>query len=472
MNGGDIPVENVGPVKPDAEIPKPSLERPEQKPPTIETSENKKPEPEMLGLKDQYVSESKIADVREELKKEKDPYSDSVFLKKLKERQQQGLPLKIAFLDIDSTLTGNPGDAQRVRELLDQQGYATVFVTSRTGEMVMSRDSFEKSKAAGFKRPAPKLGQQDGLRVGAFADEVVDFKGLYDPDAIAATTGSEIMIRQEDGSCIEDFDFRTQMREEHEAWRQKTLDIARLVDPNQELGTWASIENSQNFEEGKVDVFSPDTRIQIDFKAPDKKVDSTGATDSGNSETVDTKVYFQRMQELKSRIFSLSKDPNIPSDLKKHLLNIRLTDDSNPDKGRYSLYLTPHRGYKARAVEQTINQAQQLLGAKNSDFELLFAGDSWPDVAMGLYGGVGKKGALFLASGSRLSKTFTEENLTDFAGQGVGAMKGRMKSSEDGNIEANMPLGTRRTVILGDELFPGMSPVSSVRAYLESTTKN
>src|SRR5438105_3046050 len=81
-------------------------------------------------------------------------YIHSILVQKLTNRYMHTNSLKIIFSDIDSSLSGEPSKQLRARKLLEENGYATVFVTSRPYELVMSSHEFEKSK--GLTRPVAK----------------------------------------------------------------------------------------------------------------------------------------------------------------------------------------------------------------------------------------------------------------------------------------------------------------------------
>lgn len=101
------------------------------------------------------------------------PYTNCAIVASLKKYQVAHQPLKLAFLDVDGTLTGTPEEQVAVRALLEQQGYHLVFVTHRSSELCMSRTP------------------------GTNADE---FQGLLDPAVIAGKLGNEIVVRQNDGT--------------------------------------------------------------------------------------------------------------------------------------------------------------------------------------------------------------------------------------------------------------------------------
>src|SRR5947209_997916 len=94
-----------------------------------------------------------------------DPYAHSAAVSRLRDRLQAGEPLRLACLDIDSTLTGDPERADAVRALLQESGHVVMFDTSRSEEMVLSSASFAASSRDGdLARPAPYPGEANRRR--------------------------------------------------------------------------------------------------------------------------------------------------------------------------------------------------------------------------------------------------------------------------------------------------------------------
>lgn len=438
--------------------PKVSIEQP--KTPLIPTREEKTPSVESLGLNDKLKSEGEIAQVREKLAEEKDAYENSTLITKLKERLKLGLPLRIAFFDIDNTLTGTPQTQKEARQLLEEKGYTVVFVTSRTEEMVMSKRAYEKSVESGFTRKEPKLGDDQGKRVNAFADEVEPFKGLYDPDVIAGTTGARTYVKQETGGFQTDTEFDKTLKGEAAKWREDTLQILKLMDPDSEfLDLSAFDDNADRYEEGKTDVFTPDFRIGLDLEKVKEKING-----------VNPDLFFlQKFRELR-------KDPRLTEELTKHMSNIIVGNDANPDTGKFIVYLNPKRGVKVRAVENVVDNVCKGLSSEDKkvargDLELLIAGDSFPDLAMGFYGGVGTNATFLIPGGARLTNTLTSKDVPHFAGEEVSAIKNRMSERGVGEFDFRMPLGTlyggSRRVVMGDQAYPGTKSVDTVIQYLK-----
>lgn len=466
-DGPVTPIEAVV-AQPKAETPRPIEAPPKEREPLIPVPEAVEKTPEQGLTVDGYRSEERADQVREQLEAERNPYPTSTLVEKLKHEASLGHNPKIAFLDIDSTLSGNPAEAVRVRQLLEQQGYGVVFVTSRTEEMVMSGDAFKKSGE--LNRPAPHLGTEGDKRTPAFADEVPDFAGLYDPDVIAATTGSQIWVRGKAGGYETDPDFVRQTRNETNDWRSKTGEIIKIIDPNGVLGKMAPIDvDIANFEAGVTDVYPPETRFQLNFEV-DKQAgpaESTGLTERGAITHEDGRVQLAMKQEYVERIRALRNDPNTPPEIKRALANTKITDDSNPEKGKYAIYLTPNKGNKSRAVEDVVIKIAKQLGIDKTQMEALMVGDSFPDVGMGLYGGTGTKATFLIVGGSRLTDAFTNPDTNEFAGKGISAVSNRLYDKGHGEMGFVAPLTGERRVVVGDKAFPGTKGPETVRAYLE-----
>lgn len=114
------------------------------------------------------------------------PYSNSAAQTKL----AAGQPLRLAFLDIDGTLTGAPADQARLRTRLEQQTYVITFVTHRAAELCQSSP----------------------------ATDTTEFLGLLDPDIIAGKLGNEIMVRQTTGRYQPDRSYNQPLSGLPETW--------------------------------------------------------------------------------------------------------------------------------------------------------------------------------------------------------------------------------------------------------------
>lgn len=452
------------------------------------------------------------------------PYNNSKALQNLEAQRQNNLPLRMAFLDIDSTLTGDPAKQTAVRTELEKQGYTVAFVSSRVYEMMMSQEQRDKSRIEDL-RPVPKLKTSETEHVidnvrekvkvfqEAHPNELLSFSGLLDSEFIIDGTGSNILVQQNEGGYRRDTDFQEKLRTASAEWRKQALQLVEelnlaitkdtmqaLMDGKSathiHIPTMPPIEDQVKFAANEADVFPPDHRIQLNFqdqKSKDEFVRRMNEEKLSETLQSDSEIV-ERIKQLKiqngekneyeidgkrysSEGVPLSTNGKL-AERPEGLLNIRVTDDSKPSEGRFQVYLTPNRGYKARAVEESF---QKLITAYNnkhkdtpitaSDFDLLFAGDSWPDLKMGLLAGMSSKATFLLAGGSRLTPK-NEQGVAafpdEFAGEGMTAVNNRMTQlSQPGEYSFKPPLGTERTVIIGDERYKGTKTAETILSYLQ-----
>ena len=378
-----------------------------------------------------------------------DPYSGSIALAKLSAAMGRGKPLRMACLDVDSTLTGDRAMSDGARALLEEEEYVVAFVTSRTEEMLMTRASFQASRRTRqFLRPQPHLGGSDGHR-RYVSPEKHEPIGLLDGDIIAGSTGTQIMIRQKGGGYLPDRSYELGSALSSGSWREAALQLLAMLTAEGYTAEPAEIESEDNYQAGVSDVFPPEYRVQLNFQ------------------TVEEKSRF--IAGLRRTRFKARESQDGWAEA---LRNIRVTDDSNPEPGRYKVFLTPRRLSKARAVEHIVCQLCRQLDIERGRLSLLFAGDSFPDLAMGLLGGIGTDSAFLLVGGSRLAAALTREDRADFAGEGICAVRRRLiPEGKPGNYRFRPPFsegGTRR-LIVGDEAFPGTQAAESVYRYLHAT---
>jgi hypothetical protein len=358
------------------------------------------------------------------------PFENSVAFEKIQASK------RIAFFDIDSTITGNPQVAEEIRSNLEGAGFVFAEVTSRTEEMIMSKSEYEKSVERGFNRPAPHLGTENGKRVYVPPEKMPDTPGILDPDIISASSGTRILVRQKDGGYEVDKNFEADFGTAEE-WRARVLNLIASIDPEGELGQFPAFELPGEFENGNTDVYSPDYRIQVDF---------TGTNG------------LKKKQEFLERMTDVGK------------LGLRVTDDSNPQKGRYSMYITPLSTGKPRAIESMINKLTETTGIDPEELEILIAGDSFPDLLAALKSGTGLKNTFLLANGSRLKDLVADEENDIFAGQKMYSFKDRLKATETpGLYMFKQPLGPERKIIVLDEMFPEAKGPEGILEYIKKS---
>lgn len=214
------------------------------------------------------------------------PYQNSEIVTSLFDRFQAGQELKIAYLDVDSTLTSEQEnldeaikEQEEARRLLEEAGYQIVFVSSRPLEMMVSKEQAELSEQYGFDRPHPKFKKVGVTSVGnidanrdkgfrhelAYPDAVPYYAGIINPVAALSNTGTEIWVQQQGGKGYAlDKQFEDSLGVDRSTWRQETK--AKIDAANEAIGgkmKYALIEDIQNLNDGKIDVAPPDLRVQV-----------------------------------------------------------------------------------------------------------------------------------------------------------------------------------------------------------------
>lgn len=377
-----------------------------------------------------------------------DPYANSIAASTLRARLERHEQPAIACLDIDSTLTGDRALANAVRARLEELGYVVMFDTSRTEEMLMTVATYQATRRRGlFFRPPPHLGECNGARTYVPPEEA-EATGVLDGDLIAASTGTRILVRQRDGTYLPDRAYAALAGQLAPDWRASALRLLTDLFAHSCPGALASIESAENYEAGRSDVFPPDYRIQI------------------NLQTVEEKINFLRGIEQARRAASRDHGP-----FTGILRNLRVTDDSRPETGGYKLFLTPRKLSKARAIEHVVDRLCRLLEIDRAQLHILFAGDSFPDLGMGLFGGLGTRATFLLAGGSRLVESLSDERIVDFVGEPVGAIRRRLRPTGvcgRYRFRAPLRLGGSRELIIGDQIYPGTQAVETVYRYIQS----
>ncbi len=371
------------------------------------------------------------------------PYSESIILSHLKKSQENQHPLRIAFFDIDSTLTGAaPKAANMVRKRLTQLGYSLVFVTSRTEEMVMSGTEFRKSQKFGFSRPEPRLSFENG-RFSYIPPEDYEPLGVLDPDIIVGSSGTKILIRQKNGGYIHDISFEKRYSQKSHEWRIGTLQVISYINSFGKLANLSAIDIQNRYDKYETNVFPPDYRIQLFFDNLEAK------------------------KEFLKRMYSLKNDSNVPKEVIKQIIHMDITDDSNPIVGKYFVHVTPPRAKKVRATEHIVKKLCKLLGIKRSKLDLLIAGDSYADLSMGLFGGLGTNATFIVVGGSRLSHLFIEKEIERFAGEKITFMKKRLCKG-DHCYEFEIPfVEKKRKIVIGDEFHPKTKGPETILSFLD-----
>lgn len=368
-------------------------------------------------------------------------YSQSEIIKKLINNYICGKPLKIAFIDIDSTLSGHTLVAKKTRAQLEEHGYEIVFVTGRTEELVMSKQAYIASRQLGFSRPRPRIGNHNGKRF--YVDPAKSYPSLVDPAIIIGSTGTQVLVKQICGGYQIDKLFQFDINPKK--WRKAVLKIIQEIDPRKSFSKLSSIEFPQNYQKRKTNVYPPLYRIDLNFY------------------NLDGKLKF--LQEIEKRF--------PPS--------LQLTDNSYPEKGIYGISITPIGGFKGGAVNHVVNNICRSLKEKipygniqRADLHVVLAGDSYPDLSMLFHGAFGTNATAIVVGGSRLSKALTHETNHMYAGEDIFSLKCKLKNLDIGegiyhfitNIFEKKSSFIRK-VIVGDYAFPKTKGPETILACLQ-----
>lgn len=381
----------------------------------------------------------------EKIIEKENPYQDSNLIEKVKATK------KVAFVDIDSTITSSDPEIQlQARQKLEAQGYAVVFVTARTYEMQISDQ--ERQMSPDLVRPSAQMArnQESGKLTAVDPESLTGMKGLLDPDAIVDSTGTHIAIRQKEGGYKADRQYVEKMKMESAEWRNFSQRLVDIINAEKEVCTVKPFEKVGAYEAGETDVYLPDFRMQIEFSDLEKK------------QTFVAKVKELMLQSRET--ITSQHDDNFYT----MLHHLRLTDESKPSSNIYSLYLMPKSGTKQRSVEAIVRNITEATNLPREELELLIVGDGFPDLAMGLYGGLNTKATFLVVGGSRLTPALTEPDISEFAGEGFRSIKNRMIAQGEGFYSFKPPLYQKRQIIIGDQAFPGTKAPKTIIAYLDS----
>lgn len=326
-----------------------------------------------------------------------DIYENSSVRKKL----SQNFIKRLAFLDIDSTLSGNNQASSAVRKKLEEKGFVISFVTSRTEEMVMSCQAFEKSKKYLFSRPKPLLNIKNN-RHYYIDPQITESKSLVDPDIIIGSSGTQILIKQLDGGYQTDKSFLKHLYQQPDAWRKKTLKLLEKFKPKFAFRL-SAIEKPEHYTKQITNVFPPQFRIKLEFAKVAEK---------------------EKFQEILSKIDS-----------------VHVVDDSNYSRDKLTLYLMPKNSGKAQATEHTIDQICREFAITQQDLEILIAGNSFPDLEMGLHTGLRSQVTFILVGNLRVSESL---------------------------LKQTKHFTNKRKFVIGDQLFPGTKGPETILAYLNN----
>lgn len=377
------------------------------------------------------------------------PYLSSTLIQKAKKSLLQHGSVRLAFLDIDNTLTGSTShDTNHAREKLENLNYAVCFVTARTEESMMSEKSYRKSRKLGFKRPHPKLETCEGRRIYIDPGKY-EPRGLIDPDVIAGSTGTKIILRQDKGAYCEDFEYTEKLGVSSKRFREAVLRFISFVNFEHNICKISPIESEENYLKGVTNVFPSDFRVAVEFK------------------TVEHKKNFAELLKV------LKREKNHGQFIKRFLdieilSEIKFSADGSDAPGRVRGYITPRKADKGAAAEQIIDTVAHSLAIERGQIETLFAGDAFPDLSMGLHAGRGTQAKFILVGGSRLSTYLTQKELWDFAGETLSVIKEKLFPTNKKGVYSYRGETHTREVIIADMAYANtFGPQSILQAFKE-----
>ncbi len=337
----------------------------------------------------------------------------------------------IAFVDVDFTLSNHKEDtdipellnhtlANRARSLLKEKGYITVLSTSRTEEMLMSSHAYaQSSNLYGFSRPSPRLITKNGKKE-YIPPETYEPRGILDPEIMIASTGTSIMVKQQDGGYKKDTSY-TALLPNPLLWRKSMMKTLDMLNQHHNLYTYAPIELESNFEDGKTNIFPPDYRIQLYFQSK------------------------EQYATFRSLFLSL------------HLKNTYLINESDVTKQSYSVFICAKNG-KGEAANHVISSLQLPMK------EVLVVGDSLPDLLESLLIQA-PHATLLLVGRSRIASFISNPQETEYAGDDFSDIKNNIQNISPGVYQLQNH-NTLLSIILSDEKTPGLVGPESLIEYL------
>ena len=403
------------------------------------------------------------------------PFASSTVTEKLR-AQQLDSPI-ILMVDLDSTFedpnpANKPSVPEKIRAICEALSIPVIAVTSRTEEMTFSSEDYEKTRNAGqIARPMARLKQvlgENGLRrfEPAPPETLDSYRGQLSFDAVAAQTGTVIYVRQSTGEYLKDRDYERGM--DSEKWRSDVLEIVNklIIDPEngEKLSTLSAIEDPKNYEAGEADVWPPDWRIQLDFKAENTHPSATGATDSGSGGVALTSEQaVAKKQEFLRRVNEYAAGKPLP---------FNVLDDSNPQEGRATVYILRRRASKERAINRMLGNIAADLGRVQTELSPICTGDSFTDLRDLIALHNNENAVLLLVGDSRLTPVI-EKAIRDkdadprFADERLRKLLKRLRTIAKGVHR----LGNGPTLITGEK-FEGTSRAETILAYLLEKFKN
>lgn len=364
-----------------------------------------------------------------------DAYTHSTASRKLQYNHKHGLPLNIAFLDIDSTMTtpGNSETTNIVRALLEERGYVVAFVTSKTEELIISEK--ERTRSPFYSRPLPHLGK-DGSGRRYYVDPTdTEPAGTLDADIIIGTSGTTLSLKQVKGGYLPDRHFYSLLPSSSKGWREQVISLVKKINKVKNVAEIHPNEYIENYENGVTDIAPPDLRVELLFTSEANK-----------------KYFVSALNTQKAG----------------STISVQLTDDSNPTHEKYTVLITPSKITKATSVQYVVETLCNRVSKVPEKLHLFLAGDSFTDLGMGVFGGEKTNATFLIVGGSRLSSHLTDKGLTEFAGESLKDLKSNLKAhpTQAGKLIFNHN-SSKRTIVIADKVFPNTKGPESILAYFK-----
>lgn len=253
-------------------------------------------------------------------------YQHSSAIKKLRPIHQRCGAVYVAFLDVDNTWSGTPQEQQTVRDLLERRDYLVIPVTNRGSELCLSSKANPDKKAA--------------------------LQGLLDCDIVAASLGTELLVKQVPGGYRADEEYHRGLPIV-QTWQKKLQRLVRRYTP------------AYSFITHYLDI--PVLRVEL--------------------------IFNQLSAALRFR---------------EELLRDSAASSLHITRDKQTIILTPAHFSKEDAVQRILKALGRMVPAATRDFHLLFAGDSVSDLAMGLAAGPGTHATFLIPGGASLAREWRQ----------------------------------------------------------------
>lgn len=376
----------------------------------------------------------------------------------------------IRAYDIDGTMA--MGGVPTLRELHARREVrrsagndcAEVATSARTPELIMLSDEYWRSRELGFLRPPPRSLR----RTFSSIDEEIEYQfvepleNLIEYESVARdfdaimSMGVIDLVRQHTGGYMPDLEYELSFTRSlpKKGWRNAVWEI--LLDSadvgGDILSKLASIEFVGAYRNGKADVVPLPYRFQLDWNE----------CEEGDARS--------KKVTVRERLRACFARENLP---------VRFIDESNPAKGRYTLYLLHPAVTKEAMLERLLSSVFMATGMRPEDLTLDIFGDTLTDLRQVLaagpdfcreHGGRAVTMNFFLAGGSRLSTPILNRE-QEFAGEDLTRFHAHMEQSGQRGVYYVHVGGERRfdrRLIIADEAFPDLPGPESIEAFFGS----